>query len=123
MNMGLDIILWYVILFSVMSEKEKHIDWMDEQDAALTREAKQHDFAAEDRCDEYASPTHEDCGWFGYEGLCEDWRKPLNIKDLQRPPSPRGRKSLILSHLHIEKKIKKNDDLACIVQRSMLSSF
>ena len=55
-----------------MSEKDKHIDWMNEQDAALTREAKQHDFAAEDGYDEYASPTHEDCGWFGYEGLCED---------------------------------------------------
>ena len=22
--------------------------------------------------DDYASPTDEDCGWFGYEGLCED---------------------------------------------------
>ena len=30
-----------------MSEKDKHIDWMNEQDAALTREAKQHDFAGE----------------------------------------------------------------------------
>jgi hypothetical protein len=27
----------------------------------------------EDGRDEYPSPTHEDCGWFGYEGLCEDW--------------------------------------------------
>ena len=30
-----------------MSEKDKHIEWMNEQDAALTREAKQHDFAGE----------------------------------------------------------------------------
>ena len=22
--------------------------------------------------DDFESPTHEDCGWFGYEGLCED---------------------------------------------------
>ena len=32
-----------------MSEKDKHIDWMNEQDAALTREAKQHDYALEER--------------------------------------------------------------------------
>jgi hypothetical protein len=44
----------------------------------LVRELKQHDFVAESQCeevyeaDDYASPTHEDCGWFGYEGLCED---------------------------------------------------
>ena len=25
-----------------------------------------------DGADDYASPTDEDCGWFGYEGLCED---------------------------------------------------
>ena len=31
-----------------MSEKEKHIDWMNEQDAARMREAKQHDFAGEE---------------------------------------------------------------------------
>ena len=65
------------ILFSVMSEKDKHIDWMNEQDdnAAYIRAAKEADFASqveEDDRDEYPSPTHEDCGWFGYEGLCED---------------------------------------------------
>ena len=60
-----------------MSEKDKHIDWMNEQDekAAFIRAAKEADFACqveEDGRDEFESPTHEDCGWFGYEGLCED---------------------------------------------------
>jgi hypothetical protein len=31
--------------------------------AVAVRDLQQHDFA---------SPTDEDCGWFGYEGLCED---------------------------------------------------
>ena len=36
------------ILFSVMSEKDKHIDWMNEQEdnAAFIRAAKQEDFAS-----------------------------------------------------------------------------
>ena len=46
-----------------------HVELVDEGPLQATAT---HDFAAEDRCDEYASPTHEDCGWFGYEGLCED---------------------------------------------------
>ena len=71
--------------------KDLHIDWLNEQDnkkvvapvegthegyravkAMSVRELQQHDFAAEDGRDEFESPTHEDCGWFGYEGLCED---------------------------------------------------
>ena len=68
--------------------KDLHIDWLNEQDnkkvvapvegthegyravkAVSVRELQQHDFAAEDGRDEFESPTHEDCGWFGYEGL------------------------------------------------------
>jgi len=52
--------MWYAVF--VMSEKEKHIEWMDEQDAALTREAKQHDFAGEVELEEVYT---EDFGWAG----------------------------------------------------------
>ena len=45
-----------------MSEKDKHIDWMNEQDAALTREAKQHHFAGEVELEEVYM---EDFGWAG----------------------------------------------------------
>ena len=45
-----------------MSEKDKNIDWMNEQDAALTREAKQHDFAGEVELEEVYM---EDFGWAG----------------------------------------------------------
>ena len=45
-----------------MSEKDKHIDWMNEQDAALTCEAKQHDFAGEVELEEVYM---EDFGWAG----------------------------------------------------------
>ena len=45
-----------------MSEKDKHIDWMNEQDAALMREAKQHDFAGEVELEEVYT---EDFGWAG----------------------------------------------------------
>ena len=81
---GVDIFGICGILFSVMRDrmKNQHIDWLNAQDAkkvvapvegshegfrvvkAMTvRDLQQHDFA---------SPTDEDCGWFGYEGLCED---------------------------------------------------
>jgi hypothetical protein len=58
--------------------KNQHIDWLNAQDDKQVvtpvegshdgyridpREMQQHDFA---------SPVEEDCGWFGYEGLCED---------------------------------------------------
>jgi hypothetical protein len=72
--------------------KNQHIEWLNAQDtkkviapvegshegyrvvsAVAARDLQQHDFAAdEDDRDEFESPTHEDCGWFGYEGLCED---------------------------------------------------
>ena len=47
-----------------MSEKDKHIEWMDEQDAAQMREAKQHDFAGEVELEEVFEPM-EDFGWAG----------------------------------------------------------
>ena len=62
-------------LFSVMGHmKSAHIDWLNTQDDSVrveghegyrvdSRELQEHDFA---------SPVDEDCGWFGYEGLCED---------------------------------------------------
>ena len=63
-------------LFSVMGHmKSAHIDWLNAQDdvdapveghdgyRVDSRELQEHDFA---------SPVDEDCGWFGYEGLCED---------------------------------------------------
>jgi hypothetical protein len=54
--------------------KNQHIDWLNTQAEAApveghdgyrvdSRELQQHDFA---------SDVDEDCGWFGYEGLCED---------------------------------------------------
>ena len=68
--------------------KNQHIDWLNAQDtkqvvapvegthegyrvvkAVAVRDLQQHDFAGED---DFESPTDEDCGWFGYEGLCED---------------------------------------------------
>ena len=48
-----------------MSEKDKHIDWMNEQDAALTREAKQHDFAGEAELEEF---FYEERDWSALEG-------------------------------------------------------
>ena len=83
---GVDIFGICAILFSVMGHmKSLHIDWLNAQDqvvapveghegyrvvkAMSVRDLQQHDFAGED---DFESPTHEDCGWFGYEGLCED---------------------------------------------------
>ena len=55
--------------------KSAHIDWLNAQDDHVapveghegyrvdSREMQEHDFASE---------VDEDCGWFGYEGLCED---------------------------------------------------
>jgi len=74
------------MLFSVMGlMKSDYIDWLDAQDLSApveghdgyridSRETQGHDFAADEDegRDDYLSPTHEDCGWFGYEGLCED---------------------------------------------------
>ena len=82
--------------------KSLHIDWLDAQAMAAPVEGSHDGFrvdaremdnsipadAVEELCgwgdertveaqdemdaDDYASPTDEDCGWFGYEGLCED---------------------------------------------------
>lgn len=60
--------------------KNQMIDYLNGVDKAVrVRDLQQQDFAAvgveevyTDERDEYESPTHEDCGWFGYEGLCED---------------------------------------------------
>ena len=76
------------MLFFVMGMmKDQYIDYLNkiegnlrdmqtnmQQTRMLVRELKQHDFVAEEEyeADDYASPTHEDCGYFGYEGLCED---------------------------------------------------
>ena len=77
MNKGVDILASYVILFSVMRNgmKDDHINWLNTQDDTSapveghegyrvdSREMQEHDFTSE---------VDEDCGWFGYEGLCED---------------------------------------------------
>jgi len=79
-------------LLSVMGKmKDQYIDYLNkieeklretqnsmQQTRMLVRELKQHDFVTESQCeevyeaDDFVSPTHEDCGYFGYEGLCED---------------------------------------------------
>ena len=53
-----------------MSEKDKHIDWMNEQDAALTREAQQHDYALEER-GALEEGFSEERDWSALEG--GDW--------------------------------------------------
>ena len=76
-----DIFQHSVMLFSVMGlMKSLHIDWLDAQAMAAPVEGSHDGFRVDAReqgdedegRDEYESPTHEDCGWFGYEGLCED---------------------------------------------------
>ena len=65
------------MLFLVMGlMKSLHIDWLDAQDMSAPVEGSHDGFRVEadedEGRDDYLSPTHEDCGWFGYEGLCED---------------------------------------------------
>ena len=78
-----DIFQHSVMLFSVMGLiKSDYIDWLDAQDMSAPVEGSHDGFRVDAReqgdededegCDEYESPTHEDCGWFGYAGLCED---------------------------------------------------
>ena len=77
-----DIFQHSVMLFSVMGlMKSDYIDWLDAQDMSAPVEGSHDGFRVDPReqgddedegRDEYESPTHEDCGWFGYEGLCED---------------------------------------------------
>ena len=73
-----------VMLFLVMGlMKSLHIDWLDGEMAqamAAPVEGSHDGFRVDSReqgdedegRDDFESPTHEDCGWFGYEGLCED---------------------------------------------------
>ena len=66
-----------VMLFSVMGlMKSDYIDWPDAQDMSAPVEGSHDGFRVEadedEGRDDFESPTHEDCGWFGYEGLCED---------------------------------------------------
>ena len=66
-----------VMLFSVMGlMKSDYIDWLDAQDMAAPVEGSHDGFRVEadedEGRDDFESPTHEHCGWFGYEGLCED---------------------------------------------------
>ena len=70
-----DIFQHSVMLFSVMGlMKSLHIDWLDAQDMSAPVEGSHDGFRVEvdEGRDDFESPTHEDCGWFGYEGLCED---------------------------------------------------
>ena len=54
--------------------KSLHIDWLDAQDLSAPVEGSHDGFRVDARemQDDFASPVDEDCGWFGYEGLCED---------------------------------------------------
>ena len=81
---GVDIFDICGILFAVMRDrmKNQHIDWLNAQDAKQvvapvegTHEGYRVVKAVAIRDlqqDDFASPVDEDCGWFGYEGLCED---------------------------------------------------
>ena len=63
------------MLFLVMGlMKSLHIDWLDAQDLSAPVEGSHDGFRVDARemQDDFASPVDEDCGWFGYEGLCED---------------------------------------------------
>ena len=64
--------------------KSAHIDWLNTQDDSVRVEGHEgyrvvtamraSDLACDvaHAQDDFPSPVHEDCGWFGYEGLCED---------------------------------------------------
>jgi len=56
--------------------KSAHIDWLNAQDDAVVAPVEGHDGYRVDSRElqehDFASPVDEDCGWFGYEGLCED---------------------------------------------------
>ena len=80
--------------------KNQHIDWLNAQDtkqvvapvegthegyrvvkAVAVRDLQQDDFA---------SPVDEDCGWFGYEGLCEDYSSSPPSVSLETQRATRG---------------------------------
>jgi hypothetical protein len=76
---SVDILLDYAILFAVMrddisceeifeasvQERAELNAWCDELDNEAIR-------AQEAEMEDNLRPEEEDCGWFGYEGLCED---------------------------------------------------
>ena len=75
--------LIYAIMFSVMRDrtKDRHIDWLNVRDARkVVAPVEGHEgyrvvsaMTVRDlQQDDFTSPVEEDCGWFGYEGLCED---------------------------------------------------
>ena len=68
MKKGVDILASYAILFSVMRNgiKDDHIDWLNTQDDTSAPVEGHEGYRIE------SSEVDEDCGWFGYEGLCED---------------------------------------------------
>ena len=88
MKKSVDILPYSAILFSVMRDrmKDQHIDWLNAQDDRVIAPVEGHEGyrvvtamrASDLACDvahaqdDFPSPAHEDCGWFGYEGLCED---------------------------------------------------
>jgi chitinase len=56
--------------------KTAHIDWLNAQDDVVVAPVEGHDGYRVDSRElqehDFASDVDEDCGWFGYEGLCED---------------------------------------------------
>jgi hypothetical protein len=68
LNKGVDILASYVILFSVMRNgmKDDHINWLNTQDDTSAPVEGHEGYRIE------SNEVDEDCGWFGYEGLCED---------------------------------------------------
>jgi hypothetical protein len=56
--------------------KDGHIDWLNAQDDTIVAPVEGHEGYRVDSLEvhehDFASETDEDCGWFGYEGLCED---------------------------------------------------
>ena len=78
MKKSVDILPDSAILFCVMGNdmKNQHIDWLNAQDQVVAPVEGTHEGYRVTVSDlqehDFASPVEEDCGWFGYEGLCED---------------------------------------------------
>jgi hypothetical protein len=71
------------MIFPVMRDRTKnqYIDWLNARDARrVVAPVEGHEgyrvvsaMTVRDlQQDDFTSPVEEDCGWFGYEGLCED---------------------------------------------------
>ena len=60
------------------SMKNKHIDWLNAQDDTVIAPVEGHEGYRVVKAMRVSTPRYaydvieEDCGWFGYEGLCED---------------------------------------------------